>query len=60
MVDLDEPIHVVTHDPAWAEMGNVLVRDISRQPVWAAADVEHIGSTSVPGLDAKEALRAPS
>ncbi|MFD6274805.1 GrpB family protein [Streptomyces sp. NPDC060209] len=56
MVDLDEPIHVVAYDPAWAETGHALVRDISRQLVWASADVEHIGSTSVPGLDAKPVI----
>ncbi|MFE4337059.1 GrpB family protein [Streptomyces sp. NPDC056831] len=56
MVDLDEPIHVVAYGPAWAQMGHELVRDLSRQLVWASADVEHIGSTSVPGLDAKPVI----
>lgn len=53
MADLDEPVHVVAHDPAWARRGQALVRDLARRLAWAAADVEHIGSTSVPGLAAK-------
>ncbi|WP_405801586.1 GrpB family protein [Streptomyces sp. NBC_01506] len=56
MVDLDEPVHLVAYDPAWAEMGQALVREVSRQVVWAFADVEHIGSTSVPGVDAKPVI----
>ncbi|MFD4946822.1 GrpB family protein [Streptomyces sp. NPDC058409] len=56
MVDLNEPIHVVSYDPAWAQMGHELIRDLSRQLVWASPDVEHIGSTSVPGLDAKPVI----
>ncbi|MEV7103646.1 GrpB family protein [Streptomyces atroolivaceus] len=37
--------------PGWT--GRALVRDPSGSRLWPAAAVEHIGSTSVPGLDAK-------
>ncbi|MFD3609219.1 GrpB family protein [Streptomyces atroolivaceus] len=37
--------------PGWT--GRELVRDLVREPAWTAAAVELIGSTSVPGLDAK-------
>ncbi|MFC8671018.1 GrpB family protein [Streptomyces sp. NPDC057199] len=56
MVDLDEPIHVVAYDPAWVQMGHALVRNLSRRLEWASASVEHIGSTAVPGLDAKPVI----
>ncbi len=56
MADPDEPVHVEAYDPAWEQLGHALVRDLSRQLAWASADVEHIGSTSVPGLDAKPVI----
>ena len=57
-----QPIEVLLHDPAWQEAG-----DIERQRLqhllapWLTADVEHVGSTAVPGLAAKPVidLQAP-
>jgi GrpB-like predicted nucleotidyltransferase (UPF0157 family) len=50
----DQPVEIVEFDPAWAERF-VAERDrvsaILRP--WLAAPIEHIGSTSVPGLAAK-------
>ena len=53
MIDSDEPIRVVTYDPAWHDLGRELVRQISAQLCAVHVDVAHIGSTAVPGLAAK-------
>jgi GrpB-like predicted nucleotidyltransferase (UPF0157 family) len=57
-----EPVVVVDHDPAWADRG-VTERDLL-QPLlrtWLTGDLEHVGSTAVPGLAAKPVidLQAP-
>ncbi|MGA5816867.1 GrpB family protein [Kitasatospora sp. NPDC094028] len=59
--DLDEPVHLAPYDPAWADAGRALADRLAAVlpalPVLSApAVVEHIGSTSVPGLDAKPVL----
>jgi len=50
----DEPVHVTGYDPAWparfADERDQVTAALAR---WLAAPVEHIGSTSVPGLPAK-------
>lgn len=50
----DEPIRLVPHDPAWAarfrEEADLLLATIGP---WVTGGVHHIGSTAVPGLDAK-------
>ncbi|MFC8094177.1 GrpB family protein [Streptomyces sp. NPDC057301] len=56
MADLDEPIHVVAPDPAWGDQGRTLVHDISAALRGLPVDVAHIGSTAVPGLEAKPVL----
>lgn len=56
MADVDEQVHVVAHDPAWAGAGRDLVRDISTALRGLPVDVAHIGSTAVPGLDAKPVI----
>jgi GrpB-like predicted nucleotidyltransferase (UPF0157 family) len=50
------PIKVVAYDPAWPDLFARL-----RAPVWAvvqdyALSIEHVGSTSVPGLAAKPVI----
>ncbi|RKS77459.1 GrpB-like predicted nucleotidyltransferase (UPF0157 family) [Motilibacter peucedani] len=52
-----EDVHVVPADPAWAQLGEALRTrlDVLLAP-WLTAPVEHVGSTSVPGLDAKPVL----
>ncbi|MEU8849351.1 GrpB family protein [Streptomyces sp. NPDC048564] len=57
MADLDEPIHVVAPDPAWGDQGRTLVHDISAALRGLPVDVAHIGSTAVPGLEAKPGHR---
>ncbi|AUY53319.1 hypothetical protein EH183_35510 [Streptomyces sp. CB01881] len=52
MVDLDEPIHLARFDPSWGELGRELVRQVSSVLQDMPVAIEHIGSTSVPGLDA--------
>ncbi|MEK8141991.1 GrpB family protein [Streptomyces sp. M10(2022)] len=56
MADLDEPVRVVAHAPHWAERGRYLVRRVSAPLRALSVDVEHIGSTAVPGLDAKPVI----
>jgi GrpB-like predicted nucleotidyltransferase (UPF0157 family) len=50
----NEPVRLVRHDPAWAarfrEEADVLRATIGR---WVTGGIHHIGSTAVPGLDAK-------
>lgn len=52
-----EPVHVVTADPAWADAGAAaaVALDALLAP-WLEGEVEHVGSTAVPGLDAKPVL----
>ena len=52
MTDLDEPIHVSGYDPAWPEIFEAEARRIETA-LRQAIQIEHIGSTSVPGLVAK-------
>ncbi|MFF2075307.1 GrpB family protein [Kitasatospora sp. NPDC058162] len=60
--ELDEPIHVVPYDPTWAALGRALAERLAAGlrglpgAVGGAVEVEHIGSTSVPGLAAKPVL----
>lgn len=50
----DEPIHVSDYDPAWPGRFAGQRDQVSAVLApWLAAPVEHIGSTSVPGLPAK-------
>lgn len=52
-----EGVHVAAADPAWAEAGAVAAveLDVLLAP-WVVGEVEHVGSTAVPGLDAKPVL----
>ena len=53
----DEPIRLVAYDAGWparfAEERRALEAAIGR---WAIGDVHHVGSTAVPGLDAKPVI----
>jgi GrpB-like predicted nucleotidyltransferase (UPF0157 family) len=53
VIEPDEPIEVVAHDPAWLDLGRELVREIAERLCALRAEVAHIGSTAVPGLAAK-------
>ena len=48
---------VVPYDPAWREEFG-FERDLLRRVLapWLAADVEHVGSTAVPGMAAKPVI----
>jgi GrpB-like predicted nucleotidyltransferase (UPF0157 family) len=50
----DQPVHLARYDPAWpqrfAEQRAQLTPILAE---WLAAPIEHVGSTSVPGLAAK-------
>ncbi|MFD8087828.1 GrpB family protein [Kitasatospora sp. NPDC059722] len=57
MTSVDEPVHVVAYDPAWVELGSALVARVrGALRGLTACEVEHIGSTAVPGLDAKPVI----
>jgi ribonuclease-3 len=48
---LDEPVAVQSHDPRWAALA---AEEIARlRAALPEAAIEHIGSTAVPGMDAK-------
>lgn len=50
----DEPIRLVPHDPAWSarfEAEAALLAEAIGP--WVTGGIHHVGSTSVPGLDAK-------
>jgi GrpB-like predicted nucleotidyltransferase (UPF0157 family) len=54
---IDEPISVVSADPQWPEKFQqeaVCLR--AALPLKLAPDIQHIGSTSVPGLDGKPVI----
>ena len=53
--DVDEPVHLVEHDPGWTAAAAELVEHLV-QLLPQGAVVEHIGSTAVPGLAAKPVL----
>jgi len=50
----DEPIRLVPHDPAWAARFRDEAEALASliRP-WITGGIHHVGSTSVPGLDAK-------
>jgi len=51
---VDEPIRVVPYDPEWPARFD-RERDLLRRAIgtWVVGDIHHVGSTAVPGLDAK-------
>ncbi len=49
-------IEVVEHDPAWAKQFEVLRASLEPALEGIAARIEHVGSTSVPGLAAKPVI----
>jgi GrpB-like predicted nucleotidyltransferase (UPF0157 family) len=52
-MSLDEPICLVAHDAQWSEIAAAERLRISQALGLSIDDVEHIGSTAVPGLIAK-------
>lgn len=51
-----EPVHLVEHDPSWADQAADWMLRIKAAIGPDAASAEHIGSTAVPGLIAKPVL----
>ncbi|SDQ44898.1 dephospho-CoA kinase [Quadrisphaera sp. DSM 44207] len=51
----DQPV-LVPADPAWAAAGARLAARVRRAAGERALDVQHTGSTAVPGLDAKDVI----
>jgi GrpB-like predicted nucleotidyltransferase (UPF0157 family) len=53
----DQPVEIVAYDPAWPARFTDQQDKVSVVLApWLAGPVEHIGSTSVPGLDAKPVI----
>jgi GrpB-like predicted nucleotidyltransferase (UPF0157 family) len=48
-------VAVVAHRPEWADEFAELAREVRATPGGAAVVVDHVGSTSVPGLAARTA-----
>ena len=53
MPTVDEPVSLSEHDPAWADRYRAEKRELIERLGTAAPEIEHIGSTAVPGLLAK-------
>ncbi|WP_020673429.1 GrpB family protein [Amycolatopsis nigrescens] len=52
-----EEVAIVRYDPGWRELGRAeCARLTELLGSWLVADVEHVGSTSVPGLAAKPVI----
>ncbi len=51
-----EQIEIVSFSPLWADRYEVLARDISGALGAGAVEIEHVGSTAVPGLAAKDVI----
>jgi GrpB-like predicted nucleotidyltransferase (UPF0157 family) len=50
----DEPVKIVAYDPAWpARFDSERVALEGAIGVWVVGGIHHVGSTAVPGLDAK-------
>ena len=47
------PVVIVDYDPAWPELFNALKSSVDAALGEVALRIEHVGSTSVPGLAAK-------
>ncbi len=51
-----EPVIIVRHDPAWAGWFATVSADLRSSLGDVATRIDHIGSTAVPGLDAKPVM----
>jgi GrpB-like predicted nucleotidyltransferase (UPF0157 family) len=49
-------VRIVEHDPGWADIAATACRDVLEAAGDLVADVQHVGSTAVPGLPAKPIL----
>jgi GrpB-like predicted nucleotidyltransferase (UPF0157 family) len=55
-MNLDEPVRLVSHDPRWIKLGADERARLSAALNVAIEEIEHIGSTAVPGLIAKPVI----
>jgi GrpB-like predicted nucleotidyltransferase (UPF0157 family) len=54
---ITEPILVVEYDPRWAARAHMLIERLTaRLDPWLRGNIEHVGSTAVPGLSAKPVI----
>lgn len=53
---MPEPVVIVDHDPAWPHRYDALRAPLAEALGELAAEIEHVGSTSVPGLAAKPTI----
>jgi GrpB-like predicted nucleotidyltransferase (UPF0157 family) len=51
-----EPVTIVAYDPSWPARFRLLADQICTALGAAVVDIEHVGSTSVPGLAAKDII----
>lgn len=52
----DDPIQIIDHNPKWSAIFNELRDIISKELDSIAIGIEHVGSTSVPGLASKPVI----
>jgi GrpB-like predicted nucleotidyltransferase (UPF0157 family) len=54
---VDQPIRLAPYDPAWPDRAAAEIAILERALApWLAGAVEHVGSTAVPGLEAKPTI----
>jgi dephospho-CoA kinase len=51
-----EPVAIVAHDRQWTERAAVLIATLYRVLGPTALRIDHVGSTAIPGMDAKDVL----
>ncbi|MBA2609510.1 MAG: GrpB family protein [Actinobacteria bacterium] len=56
MTSDNDPVDVVTYDPSWPERFVAAERELRAALAFWVIDIEHIGSTAVPGLPAKPVI----
>jgi len=55
-VDGEDPVEIADPDPAWAAQGEAACAEVHDALAPFVVEVQHIGSTSVPGLPAKPVI----
>lgn len=53
---IDEPVHIVEYNPRWPAVFATERELLCQGLALSQADIEHIGSTAIPGLEAKPVI----
>jgi GrpB-like predicted nucleotidyltransferase (UPF0157 family) len=50
------PLEFADYDPAWPHLARQAIAELTTAPPGLLSTIEHVGSTSVPGLAAKQII----